>query len=180
MLFPTADFELFRGAKVKQIGRSLGLQNKIQLLLSVASEIYCPVRVIGTDGRLDLEPLRDLEEHLHIRIPIQRQGERLLYGGTIVDDVIIDAALYLDGVAVKVCQQLRRVENLLDIIFLAVQFELVDTVNGQGVAVVPDDLRHLLQKQLRVVKKVAAPSALQQDTVYRGGGEQGDIAEDGD
>ena len=87
---------------------------------------------------------------------------------------------YLDGVAVQVSQQLRRVEDLLDIIFLAFQFEIADTVNGQSVAVVPDDLRRLFQKQLRVIKKVAAPSAFQQDAVHRGGGEQGGVAEDGD
>lgn len=33
VFFPAADFELLWSAKVKQIGRSLGLQNKIQLLL---------------------------------------------------------------------------------------------------------------------------------------------------
>ena len=86
---------------------------------------------------------------------------------------------HLYGVPIQVSKQLSGVEDFLHIIFLAVQLHIADTVDSQGVAVAADQLYDLLQKCLRVVEEIPAPSALHQNPVDGGRGQQRFIADGG-
>ena len=57
----------------------------------------------------------------------------------------------LDGVAVKVGDQLRRIEDLLRVILFSIKFDILNAVNGKSMTVALDDFLALLHKALRVV-----------------------------
>ena len=73
--------------------------------------------------------------------------------------MIVYAVFNLYGVTVKVGDQLRRIKNLLSIVFLAVEFNVLNAVNGKSVTVALDDFQALLHKALRVVQEILRSAA---------------------
>ena len=120
-----------------QIGRALGLQDEIQLAGAVFFQQNGPVRIVVPDGRFHLEFGRYLEKELDLVIPVQRFGEGTLNRGAVIHNVVVNAVVGGDGVAVEICNQLRTVENLLNVIFFSGQSFVTNPVNGQFVSDVP-------------------------------------------
>lgn len=78
MLCAAADLKLFGGSQIEHICYTLRFKYKIQLFLTILHPQYSAQIVCACWG-FYLEPIRDLEEHLHIWIIIKRHRKRLLY-----------------------------------------------------------------------------------------------------
>src|ERR1700680_1608295 len=63
-------------AELQEVLSPLGLTDKIELVVVVLDDR--PVRVIGTNGSLDLEPVRQLDEHLDVFALVSRLGKAAL------------------------------------------------------------------------------------------------------
>ena len=90
----------------------------------------------------------------------------MVFNVAVIHDIVVYAVVYSYGISVKICDQLRTVENLLHIVFCAVQLLVADTVYRQGIASVPDNFGGVLDEHLRVIQKVLPSSALLQDFRY--------------
>ena len=167
MLLAAVDFQLLTGAQVHEAVAALGFEDEIELFLSVLGQIDGPVRVIRSDGSVDLEPIRDLKEHLDVGVVIQGNGKGALNGAAVIDDVIIDTVLHLHRIPVQICNQLRRVKDLLHIVFSSVQLDVADPVDCQRMAMVADQLNCFFQEGFRVIQEIPASAALYQDLIDR-------------
>ena len=90
VLLAAVDFELLTGAQIHKAVAALGFEDEIELFLAVLGQIDGPVRVIRSDGSVNLEPIRDLEEHLDVGVVVQGHSKRTFDGAAVIDDVIID------------------------------------------------------------------------------------------
>ena len=78
------DFQRLPFAVILRTLTALCFKDKVELFLRIPRQIHCPIRVIRSNGRVNFETLRQFEEHLHVRVVVQRQRERLLYRGAVV------------------------------------------------------------------------------------------------
>ena len=177
MLLAAADFQLLTGAQIHEAVAALGFENEIELFFAVLGQINSPIRVVGADGRVNLEPIRDLEEHLDIGIVIQGNSEGALDGAAVIDDIIIDAVLHLHRIPVQVGNQLGRIEDFLHIVFSPVELDITDSVDCQRVAKITNQLNCFFQEGFRVIEEILAASALNQNLIDCRGCEQGGVAD---
>ena len=154
MLFATVNLQLFTGAQIHKAITALGFQNEVQLFFSILGQIHRPVGIVRSNRCIDLEPVWNFEEHFYIGIIVQCQGEGALYRAAVIYNVIVNTVFNLYRITIQIGNQLSGIENLLDIVFLSVQFHIADTVNRQSMAVVFDQLNGFFKKSFRVIQKV--------------------------
>ncbi len=77
MLVPADDFQVFCRPAVSPDGGGLGLGHKVDP--RIVFEHHRPVRVVGAQGRGNLEPAGQLEEKLHARVHSAVMG-KLAFG----------------------------------------------------------------------------------------------------
>lgn len=102
----------------------------------------------------------NFEEHFHLRGVVQVQGKGALHGIAVVDNVVVDAVFHGHGVLFQVGYQFFAVEDFLDVVIVAFQFQIADAVHVQMVQTVVDDVHATLDEKLRVVVQVTEPPSL--------------------
>jgi hypothetical protein len=85
MLAATGNLLVFLGSPFLAVERTFRLANEVKFLFTLRDK--GPVRIVGADGRIDLEPGRQLDEELDVLVAVEVARELLFNLGFIHDGV---------------------------------------------------------------------------------------------